>query len=802
MALSPRNERHEWLWMVHQVQTLNFDELTEDMGLEMTERLRIQHTNADGMVLFTSPVWRELLRIHGPLVREVILEFFSTLREPLRRLCHRLIALTILGRDELIRLRICERLVDVVTWVTLGPKRQQVRAAGGDTKIHPEAPQEHVPAGQEGVQADPSPHQVPQIPQSAAPAPKTIPQRLHRVEEEIMEVSGVRCLRFDGTQTTTLVEQIIVDGAESRLPILAKSMYDSWASHIRLFIKGKKNDGDFWETLVEGTERASYLGPERGRVYSDLSLEEKERGQGSNPWGEGTTGYGGVQKRVGNANPGRQDNAIDEDVDEQPVQDLALNVDNVFQADDCDVFNSDVDEAPTAQTMFMANLSSADPVYDEAGPSYDSDILSEDNAVPGVQIVDNSLTAELVTYKEQVELYERHARFELTEREQKIDKQLRIVITDRNFKEETLKKKLHSVKLQLASTINHNKSMVEEVTSLKKDFKQKENKYLKDFLDMKSLKEKVEDRLYKQDQSLQTVHVLCKLKPYYNELNKVAIGYKNPLCLTRIKKHDEIERKNLLIENDNLIAECLSKEVFYVATNSELNESRFTEMLVPHTIVKACCLEHEAKLSHLHDKIHKDNHNELVNRFSNLEVHHLNLQLKYQNLKDMFRNNPPIPAKDTPDFDSIFVIRKMQASLRGKDNVIKQLKTQISHLQETRSEVDRTLDFRALDSQITQLTKKVTVLQEQNDPFWAENEKIKQHYKELYDSSKIMHAKHIEQSTGLTTKNVNLKAQILNNMNSVIKDQVKPIVLAPGKYAINVEHIPRRLTFLCLLLQE
>ncbi|GJW05142.1 reverse transcriptase domain-containing protein, partial [Tanacetum coccineum] len=57
--------------------------------------------------------------------------------------------------------------------------------------------------------------------------------------------------------------------------------------------------------------------------------------------------------------------------------DLALNVDNVFQVDDCDDFDSDVDEAPMAQTMFMANLSSTDPVYDEAGPSYDSDILSE-----------------------------------------------------------------------------------------------------------------------------------------------------------------------------------------------------------------------------------------------------------------------------------------------------------------------------------------------------------------------------------------------------------------------------------------
>nr|GFC97495.1 retrovirus-related Pol polyprotein from transposon TNT 1-94 [Tanacetum cinerariifolium] len=74
---------------------------------------------------------------------------------------------------------------------------------------------------------------------------------------------------------------------------------------------------------------------------------------------------------------GRQDTAIDEDVDEQHVQDLALNVDNVFLADDCDAFDYDVDEAPKAQTMFMAKLSSADPINDEAGPSYDSNILSE-----------------------------------------------------------------------------------------------------------------------------------------------------------------------------------------------------------------------------------------------------------------------------------------------------------------------------------------------------------------------------------------------------------------------------------------
>ncbi|GKE09930.1 hypothetical protein Tco_1413481, partial [Tanacetum coccineum] len=236
-------------------------------------------------------------------------------------------------------------------------------------------------------------------------------------------------------------------------------------------------------------------------------------------------GYGGAQNRVGNANPGQarqimcyncnggQDAAVDEDVDEQPVQDLALNVDNVFQADDCDAFDSDVDEAPTTQTMFMAIyhpqflfMMKPDAVcehhevhemHDDVQPNYvvdshtgyksDSNMIPYDqyvknNAVPVEQsnvssvpndaymmilndiyepsaqcvsvttennVVDNSLTAELATYKEQVELYERRAKFELTEREQKINEQLRIVIADRNRKEENLKRELHSNKVAI-----------------------------------------------------------------------------------------------------------------------------------------------------------------------------------------------------------------------------------------------------------------------------------------------------------------------------------------------------------------
>ncbi|GJY38477.1 hypothetical protein Tco_0424841 [Tanacetum coccineum] len=238
-----------------------------------------------------------------------------------------------------------------------------------------------------------------------------------------------------------LSKDIQCAGSDTRPPMLDRTDFASWQQRIRLYCRGTEGD--------------LHLGPERPRVYSDLSPEDKERmqlnskfvnnmllewgrfvtavklnrglrdsnydqlvvvqnvqgrqnrGQGNNAQGAGTVGYGGALNRVGNANLGQarqvkqdvtdassrewgtldeeqllfiaggQGNTIDKDVDEQPVQDLSLNVDNVFQADDCDAFDSDVDEAPMAQTMFMANLSSTYPVYDKVGPSYDLDILSE-----------------------------------------------------------------------------------------------------------------------------------------------------------------------------------------------------------------------------------------------------------------------------------------------------------------------------------------------------------------------------------------------------------------------------------------
>ncbi|GJS35440.1 putative ribonuclease H-like domain-containing protein [Tanacetum coccineum] len=121
----------------------------------------------------------------------------------------------------------------------------------------------------------------------------------------------------------------------------------------------------------------------------------------------------------------------------------------------------------------------------------------------------------------------------------------------------------------------------------------------------------------------------------------------------------------------------------------------------------------------------------------------------------------------------------MKESLQGKDNIIRKLKGQISQMHKRRSEADRIIDFKALDFQNTELTRKVSALQEKNELFRVENEKVKKHYKELYDSIKITRAKTIEKTTSLLTENEKLKAQLKGKMQCVTMPAVKPKSACP-----------------------
>ncbi|GJW32970.1 hypothetical protein Tco_0053002 [Tanacetum coccineum] len=50
------------------------------------------------------------------------------------------------------------------------------------------------------------------------------------------------------------------------------------------------------------------------------------------------------------------------------------------------------------------------------------------------------------------------------------------------------------------------------------------------------------------------------------------------------QKYGEIERKNLLITNENLISNCIAQDIFYIVTNSALSTSRFHDLSTAYNV--------------------------------------------------------------------------------------------------------------------------------------------------------------------------------------------------------------------------
>ncbi|GJZ96079.1 retrovirus-related pol polyprotein from transposon TNT 1-94 [Tanacetum coccineum] len=764
-------------------------------------------------------------------------------------------------------------------------------------------------------------------------------------------------------------DDIQATGSDTYPPMLDRTDYESWSQRIRLYCRGKENGLQILQSIDQGPfelgttrntprttpEGGVLLGPERPRTYEDLSSELTKEDRESQLYDKFErfkmlpVGNGGAHNRAGNSNAGQrksvkcyncngvghitrnctqpkrpQNSDYFKDkmllmqaqengavLDEEELLFLAGEQGNTFDAYECDAFDLDVDNELTAQSIFMANLSLVGSANPQAGLS-NASILSE------------------------VTIYEQRAKFKLTEHEQRMDDQMRMLIQNRNKTEENLKKELHSVKLQLNLTMENNKILEETVTTLKQEFKQKESKFLTDFSNLKHLNDKLENKLHLQDQSIQTVHMIQTkkaqptlydgdelLKPHYvpvivpssEEELELAEATRNKLhvkmndsayvekrvnakelkanatplpvlppmtvyppntlvhlvprtlpttsqvniglyvitqlfwdfektCKKRItptgitegergfeqtkrcyltkvnpffnllKEHcegnqkslvtevramkavfenleaevdqketdlrsGEIEQKNRLITNENLVAECLSKDVFYTATDSVLNVSRFFGMHDAFTSAHKCIADLESENFNLINKIQNDDHGLMIKHLSKLEVEHFNLQLKYQNLKERFGNKKPVTSLDAPSFDSLFVIRKQNEQIQSRGNTIHELKEKISYLTKKNSDTYPTFDLKALVSQNKDLTAKPNALYDLNKCFRAENAKVKQHYKELYDSIKITRTKTTDQNNSLLSEIKHLKAQLKENSKCFTIPDCKPKVLAP-----------------------
>ncbi|GKF38975.1 hypothetical protein Tco_0119036 [Tanacetum coccineum] len=85
--------------------------------------------------------------------------------------------------------------------------------------------------------------------------------------------------------------------------------------------------------------------------------------------------------------------------------------------------------------------------------------------------------------------------------------------------------------------------------------------------------------------------------------------------------------ENLEAEVDqNLVAECLSKDVFYTVTDYVPNVSRFSDMNDAFTSAQKRIAELESENFNLRNKIQNDDHDSMIKHFSKLKVEHFNLK--------------------------------------------------------------------------------------------------------------------------------------------------------------------------------
>ncbi|GKB99842.1 hypothetical protein Tco_0985979 [Tanacetum coccineum] len=164
-----------------------------------------------------------------------------------------------------------------------------------------------------------------------------VPEMITKKDSKIVKAKGERkYLALKAKKKSSDEEKnVIVAWAENRPPMLDKTQYNSWASRMLLYIKGKENgkllvdsvlDGPFnYGTVIEGTSARSNTtatwDTESGelRIYAAITVKRQAKWQDSSQ--------------------------------EIPTP-------TTFQTDDLDAFDSDCDEAPSTSVVLMSMLSS------------------------------------------------------------------------------------------------------------------------------------------------------------------------------------------------------------------------------------------------------------------------------------------------------------------------------------------------------------------------------------------------------------------------------------------------------------
>ncbi|GJZ55698.1 retrovirus-related pol polyprotein from transposon TNT 1-94 [Tanacetum coccineum] len=579
-----------------------------------------------------------------------------------------------------------------------------------------------------------------------------------------------------------------------------------------------------------------------------------------------------------------------------------------YQADDLDAYDSDCDELNTAKVALMANLShygldalaevhNHDNVNNnminqavQAAVQNSNSSAQQDALILSVieqlntqvanctkinldnKSVNDTLTAELERYKEQVKVLNKGQNVDLTSKDNVSDSCAQSVEIDR-------------LKQTLSEHLKEKESLMQTVSLLKDDFKKEESRNIDREIALEKRIKQLDNIVFKRDQSAQTVHMLTKPQFFYDHTTKQALEtlllaeesrskmllkqkvpmmlekkvnttpvdyaalnqlYKDfetrlvlqtelsaeqafwsqnsvnspepilssrptvvevpkelpkvsmvntslkklkhhlagfdvvvkerttPLAITEevqnvfrqieqaVEQHRlesktfEVKMNQVLNENERLLEQVLSKDIVNIIVNSSVDHSDVN--------VRECekCLNLETELQT--DFVEKEIYDKLFKSFTTIEKHCISLEVDTQLNQEIFQRDNSVSNQSASSFDQLFELNELKAQSQEEDTVIKKLKERIKALSGKKNEDKIKKELEEIETINIELDHRVTKLT-------AENEHLKQTYKQLYDSIKPARIQSKEQCDDLINQ-VNIKSVEISDLNARLQEKV------------------------------
>ncbi|GJS62652.1 retrovirus-related pol polyprotein from transposon TNT 1-94 [Tanacetum coccineum] len=177
--------------------------------------------------------------------------------------------------------------------------------------------------------------------------------------------------------------------------------------------------------------------------------------------------------------------------------------------------------------------------------------------------VNDTLTAELERYKEQVKVLKEGQNVDLRSKDNVSDTCAQSVEID-------------LLKQTLSEHLKEKESLLQTVTLLKNDFKKEESRNIDREIALEKQIKQLDNIVFKRDQSAQTVHMLTKPQFFYDNTTKQALGFQNPFYLQKAQQSKPKLYVGDIIVQTNPIVIPDSEETLALA-----EESR-SKMLLKH----------------------------------------------------------------------------------------------------------------------------------------------------------------------------------------------------------------------------